>query len=80
MAKGGKKQSNDSEFLLFNITYEDGAQSSNRKVARSELSGFDEDNEDIIRRVLEEQDAKIETMSGKPRGPIKTITPVAGRR
>ncbi|MFN4282170.1 MAG: hypothetical protein ACK4NA_05960 [Alphaproteobacteria bacterium] len=80
MAKGGKKQSGDSEFLLFNVLYEDGAQTSNRKVARSELSGFSEDDDEIIRRVLEEQDAKIAAMSGKTRGPIKTITPVDGRR
>ena len=80
MAKSGKKQSSDSEFLLFNVLYEDGAQTSNRKVARSELNGFSEDDDEIIRRVLEEQDAKIAAMSGKPRGPIKAIIPVSGRR
>ncbi len=79
MAKGNKKSTSESEFLLFNVFYEDGAQTSNRKVARSELSGFSEDDEDIIRRSIEEQDAKIAAMSGKPRGPIKSIVPVDRR-
>jgi hypothetical protein len=78
MAKGGKKNASDSEFLLFNVLYEDGAQTSNRKVPRGELNGFDDD--EIIRRVIEEQDEKIAAMSGRSRGPIKSITPVAGRR
>jgi len=79
MAKGNKKSTSESEFLLFNVLYEDGTQTSNRKVARSELSGFAEDDEDIIRRSIEAQDAKIAAMSGKPRGPIKSIVPVDRR-
>jgi hypothetical protein len=79
MAKGNKKSTSESEFLLFNVLYEDGSQTSNRKVARSELSGFSEDDEDIIRRSIEAQDAKIAAMSGKPRGPIKAIVPVDRR-
>jgi hypothetical protein len=79
MAKNNKKATSDSEFLLFNVFYEDGAQTSNRKVARSELNGFAEDDDDIIRRSIEEQDAKIAAMSGKPRGPIKSIVPVERR-
>jgi len=79
MAKGNKKSTSESEFLMFNVLYEDGAQTSNRKVARSELSGFAEDDEDIIRRSIEAQDAKIAAMSGKPRGPIKSIIPVDRR-
>jgi len=79
MAKSNKKATSDSEFLLFNVIYEDGAQTSNRKVARSELNGFAEDDDEIIRRSIEEQDAKIAAMSGRPRGPIKSIVPV-GRR
>jgi hypothetical protein len=79
MAKGNKKSTNESEFMLFNVLYEDGTQTSNRKVARSELSGFAEDDEDIIRRSIEAQDAKIAAMSGKPRGPIKSIIPVDRR-
>lgn len=79
MAKGNKKSTSESEFLMFNVLYEDGAQTSNRKVARSELSGFAEDDEDIIRRSIEAQDAKIAAISGKPRGPIKSIIPVDRR-
>lgn len=79
MAKGNKKSTSESEFLLFNVLYEDGTQTSNRKVARAELSGFSEDDEDIIRHSIEAQDAKIAAMSGKPRGPIKSIIPVDRR-
>ena len=32
----------DSGFVLVNVAYEDGRQTSNRKVSKSELSGFDD--------------------------------------
>ena len=77
MAK--KKQPNTSaEFILVNVIYEDGTQRSNRKIPASELRGFDDDAE--IQRVIEEQDRKIAELSGQPRGPIKTIERVNGRR
>ena len=77
MAK--KKQPNTSaEFVLVNVTYEDGSQRSNRKVPASELSGHDDDAE--ILRVIEEQDRKIAELSGQPRGAIKSIARVGGRR
>jgi hypothetical protein len=77
MAK--KKQPNTSdEFILVNVIYEDGSQRSNRKIPSSELSGFDDDAD--IERIIEEQDRKIAELSGQPRGPIKSITRVTGRR
>jgi hypothetical protein len=77
MAK--KKQLNTSaEFILVNVTYEDGSQRSNRKIASSELSGFDDEAE--IRKAIEEQDRKIAELSGQPRAPIKSIERVSGRR
>jgi hypothetical protein len=72
MAK--KKQPGAVEFVLVNVTYQDGTQSSNRRVPRSELSGFDDDKE--IRAIIEAQDRKVAEMSGQPRGPIKAITRV----
>jgi hypothetical protein len=62
------------EFVIVNVLYQDGSQSSNRRVPRSELSGYDEDNE--IRAIIEAQDRKVAELSGQPRGPIKSITRV----
>jgi len=73
MAK--KKQPAGSvEFVLVNVLYQDGSQSSNRRVPCSELSGFDEEKE--IRAIIEAQDRKVAELSGQPRGPIKSITRV----
>ncbi|WP_225769208.1 hypothetical protein [Inquilinus sp. Marseille-Q2685] len=72
-----KKQPNDSGFVLFNIVYQDGTLSSNRKVPRSEADGLDGDAP--ARAFIEAQDRKIAEMSGNPRGPIKTMTRLRGQ-
>lgn len=59
------------EFVFFNVLYEDGSQSSNRKVPASEVGGLD--GEAPILAFLEAQDAEIAEKSGRPRGPIKSI-------
>ena len=66
-----KQPAGAAEFVLVNVTYQDGTQTSNRRVPRSELSGFDEDTE--IRIIIEAQDRKVAELSGQPRGPIKAI-------
>ena len=66
-----KKQSNDSAFVLFNIIYQDGTLSSNRKVPRADADDLDGDAP--ARAFIEAQDRKIAEMSGNPRGPIKTM-------
>jgi len=70
MARKSKK-SQDSTFVLFDVVYEDGTQTSNRKVPSAELGGLDGD--DPARGIIEEQDRKIAEMSGRPRGPIKSM-------
>ncbi len=75
MAKKTKAK-NESEFLLFNVIYEDGSQSSNRRVPRALVSDHGGDRE--IRALIEAQDREIAEKSGRPRGPVKKIT-VAGR-
>ncbi|CAK0767597.1 ATP-dependent DNA ligase family profile domain-containing protein [uncultured Gammaproteobacteria bacterium] len=67
-----KKPVLDSEFILFNVLYEDGRRTSNRKVPSANLSGADGD--EPARSFLEAQDNKIAEMSGNPRGMIKSIT------
>ena len=60
-----------SEFVLFDVLYEDGTQSSNRRVPSSELSGLDGDAP--ARSIIEGQDREIAERSGRPRSPIKSV-------
>jgi len=62
------------EFGLFNVLYEDGTLTSNRKVPLDIPIGTNAD--DHIQAVIEAQDQKIANKSGKVRGPIKSIDKV----
>lgn len=75
MAK--KKPNGSTEFVFFDVVYEDGTRRSNRKVPGSVLGGLDGD--DPAREILEAQDQEIAKMSGRPAATIKTITRSAGR-
>ena len=65
------------EFVFFDVVYEDGTQTSNRKVPGSELDDIDGDL--LAKPFLEAQDHKIAEISGRPRPPIKTVTRVRRR-
>jgi len=69
MAK--KQQARPSGFVLFDVVYEDGTQTSNRKVPATELGGLDGDAP--ARTIIESQDQRIGQMSGSPRPRIKSI-------
>jgi hypothetical protein len=69
MAK--KKQQVANGFVLFDVIYEDGTQTSNRKVPGADLGGLDGDAP--ARTFIEMQDRKIGEVSGMPRGRIKSI-------
>jgi hypothetical protein len=60
------------EFVFFDVLYEDGTQTSNRKVPGSELDDLDGDL--LAKPYIEGQDRKIAEMSGRPRGAIKSVT------
>ena len=62
------------EFALFNVHYEDGSLTSNRKVPGDVLEHFDPDQ--AIEEVLVAQDRQIAERSGKARAPIKSIEKV----
>lgn len=66
-----KQQARPSGFVLFDVVYEDGRQTSNRKVPATELGGLDGDAP--ARTIIEAQDQTIAEMSGKPRSPIKSL-------
>lgn len=70
----GKKSKNNAraEFVLFDVLYEDGTRTSNRKVPSAEVGGLDGDAP--ARPFIEELDRKITEMSGISRAPIKTIS------
>jgi hypothetical protein len=67
-----KKQPIPSGFVLFDVLYEDGTQTSNRKVPAAEIGGLDGDAP--ARAIVEMQDRNIGEMSGNPRGRIKSIS------
>jgi hypothetical protein len=70
MARISKKPKTDG-FILFDVVYQDGSQTSNRKVALAELVGLDGDAP--AKAIIEAQDRAIAEASGRRRGPIKSI-------
>lgn len=67
-----KKPPTANGFVLFDVTYEDGTLTSNRRVPAAELGGLDGDLP--AKAIVEMQDRKIGEVSGIPRGRIKSIT------
>ncbi|MGK2921524.1 MAG: hypothetical protein ACSLE4_01840 [Methyloceanibacter sp.] len=66
-----KQQARPSGYVLFDVVYEDGTQTSNRKVPAIELGGLDGDAP--ARTIIEDQDQKIAAMSGNRRARIKSL-------
>jgi hypothetical protein len=62
----------ESEFVMYDVLYEDGSRTSNRKVPGNEARSLDGDG--AVRAYIEAQDEKIAEMSGRRRAPIKSIT------
>lgn len=69
---GKKSKPAASEFVLFDVIYEDGTRSSRRKVPSTALDGTE--REASAKAYIEADDRRIAEMSGRPRGAIKTIT------
>ena len=67
-----RKPGLNSEFVMFDVIYEDGSQRSNRKVPRALLDGLDGDKP--AHGFLIEQDREIAEKSGRPQLAIKSIT------
>ena len=60
-----------SSFVMFDVEYQDGTRSSNRKVPASLLAGLDGDGP--ARAMIEAQDREIALASGRPRSDVKSI-------
>ena len=58
-------------FVMFDVVYEDGTRSSNRKVSASVLAGLDGD--EPARGIVEAQDRDIAAASGRARSVVKSI-------
>lgn len=65
------KSKTQAEFVLFDVLYEDGTRTSNRKVPGDAVGGLEGD--EPARAIIEAQDAEIAERSGRNRGPIKHI-------
>lgn len=66
-----RKPAKRTEFVLFDVVYEDGSQRSNRRVPGELLGGLDKD--EPARAVIEAQDREIAEKSGLPPPVIKSI-------
>ena len=67
-----RKPGLNSEFVMFDVIYEDGSQRSNRKVPRTLTGGLDGDKP--AHGFLIEQDREIAEKSGRPLPAIKSIS------
>lgn len=66
-------------FTMFNVTYEDGTITSNRRVANEQLDlSFGDDLLDLARTAIQEQDNDIAARSNQRRAKIKSIVKAAG--
>ena len=72
-----RKKTADTDFIVFNVVYQDGSLSSNRRIAKSEIDIFEPDAS--AKALIEAQDRKIAELSGRARGPIKSISRVPAR-
>jgi hypothetical protein len=61
----------ESAWVLFDVYYEDGSRSSNRRVPSAVLGGLDGD--EPARTAIEEQDQAIAEKAGRPRLAIKRL-------
>ena len=75
MALNARAKNKTPEYSLFDVLYDDGSRTSNRKVPDSELTGSD--REEAVKAYLEVQDRKLAETSGKYRGTITAVLPVA---
>ena len=73
-----KKPTARTEFVLFDVVYEDGSRRSNRRVPGELLGGLDGD--EPARAVIEQQDREIAEKSGQPPLRIKSLHRAGARK
>jgi len=73
-----RKPGLNSEFVMFDVLYEDGTQRSNRRVPRALTGGLDGDKP--AHEFLIEQDREIAEKSGRPPAKIKSISRAGAKK
>jgi len=69
-----KSERKGAAFMAFNVIYEDGMVTSNRRVSSELLDqSFGESLQDLARTAIEDQDNEIAQRSGERRAKIKSI-------
>ena len=69
-----KKADKTAAFTMFNVTYEDGTITSNRRVPNEQLDqSFGDALLDLARTAIQQQDNEIAARSGQRRAKIKSI-------
>ena len=70
-----KSKGKGAAFIMFNVMYEDGLVTSNRRISNDLLDqSFGDSLQDLARIAIETQDNEIAQRSGQSRAKIKTIT------
>ena len=70
-----KTKAKGAAFMAFNVTYEDGMLTSNRRVPSEFLDQtFGDSLQDLVRAAIENQDDEIAERAGQCRAKIKSIT------
>ncbi len=73
--KSGRSRNKSDAFKMFNVTYEDGTITSNRRVDSEHLDqSFGDSLMDLAEKAIQDQDDAIAQISKRPRGKIKLIT------
>lgn len=72
-----RKPTAKQEFLAFNVHYEDGSITSNRRIPAGEVNSLDGDAQALA--FFEAQDREIGERSGRPRAKIKSLEKLNGR-
>ncbi len=67
-----KKPTARVEMIAFDVFYDDGTRTSNRKISSELLGGLDGDGPAVA--IFEAQDKEIAERSGMPRGGIKSVS------
>lgn len=75
---GRQKRTTGADFVLFDVLYEDGTLTSNRRIPSSALGGLDGDTP--AHGIIETQDREIAVRSGRTRSPIKSMGRAGERR
>ncbi len=69
-----KPKGNGAVFTMFNVSYEDGMVTSNRRISNELLDqSYGDAFEDLARTAIEDQDNEIAERSGRRRAKIKSI-------